>query len=251
MNPAEFANIAVSEQRFWWYRGMREILFGILDPLVAKRRLTRALDAGCGTGYFAKLVEQRYETPTFAVDYSSEGLMHGRRMGLRRLTRCDVGQLPFADASFDLVLSMDVIVHFEQGEELPALKEMARVLGPSGLLALRVSAFDGLRSRHSEFAQERQRFTRARLRAQVERAGLRELRSTYANTLLAPVAFAKFRIWEPLTKQAPASGVVPVAPWLDRALHVPLALEAKWLRAGGNLPFGQSLILIAESSRPR
>ena len=32
MNPAEFANIRQSEESFWWYRGMREILFGMLDP---------------------------------------------------------------------------------------------------------------------------------------------------------------------------------------------------------------------------
>ena len=31
MNPAEFANIAQSEGDFWWYRGMREILFRMLD----------------------------------------------------------------------------------------------------------------------------------------------------------------------------------------------------------------------------
>jgi SAM-dependent methyltransferase len=246
MNPAEFANIAVSEQRFWWYRGMRQILFAMLDPLVAKRHLTRALDAGCGTGYFAKLVEQRYEIPAVAVDYEWDGLTHGRRMGLRRLSRCDVRRLPFADATFDLVFSMDVLVHFDRGNELDAMRDMVRVLSPSGLIAIRVAAFDALRSRHSQFAHERQRFTRARLRALAQQAGLRVLRCSYANALLAPIALAKFRVWEPLTGQAPASGVVPVSGWLDRALHAPLAAESKWLGGGRNLPFGQSLILIAD-----
>jgi len=44
MNPAEFANIAKSEERFWWYRGMRSILFRMLDPFLAGRRVGRALD---------------------------------------------------------------------------------------------------------------------------------------------------------------------------------------------------------------
>ncbi len=246
MNPAEFANIAKSERQFWWYRGMRQILFGILDPLVAKRNIARALDAGCGTGYFAKLVQQRYEIPAVAVDFGWEGLQYGRKMGSKHLAQCDVRALPFVRDSFDLVLSMDVIVHFPRGEEMSAIAEMARVLAPSGLLAIRVSALDLLRSRHSEFAHERQRFTRDRLIRSVEAANLRVLRCTYANTLLAPIAFAKFRIWEPLTGTAPASGVGQVSGWLDRALHLPLAAEARLIRSGWNLPVGQSLVLIAE-----
>ena len=35
-------------------------------------------------------------------------------------------------------------------------------------------------------------------------AGIRVLRCTYANSLLLPVALAKFRLWEPLMRQAPA-----------------------------------------------
>ena len=52
--------------------------------------------------------------------------------------------------------------------------------------------------------------------------------------------------WEPLLRTAPQSGVQPVAPWLDRLLSAPLAMEAAFLGAGKNLPTGQSLLLIAE-----
>ena len=114
------------------------------------------------------------------------------------------------------------------------------------MIAIRVSALDMLRSRHSQFAHERQRFTRSRLMEAANAAGLNVLRCTYANSLLAPVAWAKFRLWEPLTKQAPASGVEPVPRWLDRALYAPLAIERRLTRAGIDLPAGQSLVLIAE-----
>ena len=68
----------------------------------------------------------------------------------------------------------------------------------------------------------------------------------YANTLLLPVALAKFRIWEPLIGEEPASGVEPVAPWLDRLLGAPLAAEAALIGAGVNLPMGQSVVVVAE-----
>src|SRR5437667_70849 len=83
--------------------------------------------------------------------------------------------------------------------------------------------------------RERQRFTRGRLMALFAGAGIRVLRCSYANSLLMPVALAKFRLWEPLTGTPAASGVQPVAPWLDDLLHVALAAEARWLGAGYNL----------------
>jgi hypothetical protein len=77
-------------------------------------------------------------------------------------------------------------------------------------------------------------------------SGIRVLRCSYLNTLLMPIALLKFRVWEPLLRKAPQSGVQPVAPWLDRLLFAPLAVEAVYLGAGRNLPAGQSLLLIGE-----
>ena len=245
MNPAEFANIAQAEQDFWWYRGMRQIMFRLLDPLIAGRRFRRALEAGCGTGHFAQALTGRYGLCVFPVDLEWEGLRRGQRLGVERLAQADVAALPFPAEAFDLAVSMDVIVHFPRGREEPAARELARVLAPGGILAMRVSALDALRSRHSEFAHERQRFTRGRLRSLIERQGLEVLRCTYANALLAPVAFAKFRICEPLLRSKARSGVRAVSPWLNRALYLPLEWESRWIGSGRNFPLGQSLILLA------
>jgi SAM-dependent methyltransferase len=246
VNPAEFANIARSEQNFWWYRGMRRILFRLLDPLIASRPVSRALEAGCGTGHFAKSMAERYGISVFPVDLGWNGLQYGRRLGVERLAQADIAALPFPDRAFDMTLSLDVLVHFPRGEESKPFAELARVLAPGGLLVVRVSALHALRSRHSQWAHERQRFTRSRLIRTAQAQGLRVLRCTYANSLLAPVAFAKFRIVEPLTRSAPQSGVGHVSPWLDRLLYAPLDLESKWIGSGRDFPLGQSLILLAE-----
>lgn len=246
MNPAEFANIANSEEHFWWYRGMRQIMFGLLDPVAGARAIHRVLEAGCGTGHFSKVLAERYGWQMYPADLGLEGLNYARGYGLERLAQADIRALPYHSGCFDAVVSMDVLVHLPRGEERGPVKEFHRVLRPGGLLAVRVSALDILRSRHSEFAHERQRFTRARLHAVLEAGGFRMVRSTYANSLLLPVALLRFRVWEPLTRAKPASGVTPVAPWLDRALSIPLACEARWIAAGGGLPVGQSLIVLAE-----
>ena len=142
------------------------------------------------------------------------------------------------------MVSLDVVVHVPRGKESAAFAEFARVLKPGGLLALRVSALDVLHSRHSDFAQERQRFTRRRLREGIETAGFAVERVTYLNSLLMPVSLFKFRVWEPLTKAPASSGVGLVPGWLDSVLYAPLRMEAAWVGAGGSFPLGQSLVLI-------
>ena len=246
MNPAEFAHIAAAERDFWWYRGMRAILFGLLDPLACKRSIRTVLEAGCGTGHNAALLRRRYGWKTYALDLQTEALRYAKESGVSLLTQGDVAALPFRSGTFDAVIALDVIAHFPRGQESRVFQELARVLAPGGLVVLRVAALDFLRSRHSEFTFERQRFTAKRLLCGLVAHGIRQLRCTYANTLLLPIATAKFRIWEPLMHEKPASGVRPVSAWLNRSLAVPLAAESRWLRAGLNLPLGQSLILIGE-----
>jgi ubiquinone/menaquinone biosynthesis C-methylase UbiE len=243
VNPAEFDNIARSERDFWWYRGMREIMFRLLDGLAA--RGASVLEAGCGTGHFSKVLGDRYGWRMTPLDLGREGLAYARGYELHRLVQGDIAALPFDNAAFDGLLSMDVLVHLPRGGESGALAEFARVLKPGGWLALRVSALDILRSRHSEFAHERQRFTKARLKQRVEAAGFQVERISYANSLLLPLALFKFRVWEPLTGARPASGVTPVAAWLNRLLLLPLRVEAAWIGRGGSFPAGQSLVLLA------
>ncbi len=246
MNPAEFSNIANLEKTLWWFRGQRQILYRMLDPVVSNRPIRRVMEAGCGTGYMSGDLASRYGWTMFPVDIAPEGLSYGRKLGIKRLCQGDIATIPYADQSFDALVSFDVIVHFPLGEEHRPLGEFARVVKPGGLLILRVPAYDFLRSRHSVFAHERQRFTRGRLTRQVSEAGFQIRRLTFANSFLLPVAFTKFRIWEPLTKQEPRSGVAPVPGWLDSMLYGPLAMEAQLIGRGINLPVGQSILVVAE-----
>ncbi len=99
----------------------------------------RVLDAGSGTGHtalaFAPLVAE-----VVAVDLTEAMLEQGRRLaeerGLTNITfqNGDVEQLPFPDASFDLVTSRYSAHHYPHPQA--ALREFKRVLRPGGTFLL-------------------------------------------------------------------------------------------------------------------
>jgi SAM-dependent methyltransferase len=99
--------------------------------------------------------------------------------------------LPFPHASFDLVISTDVIEHIVDDEA--ALREMRRVLAPSGRVFLTTPAYSWAYSRHDQFLHHVRRYDRVRLRATIEAAGLKLLHASRYNVLLAgPLIVARW-----------------------------------------------------------
>lgn len=245
MNPAELFHINAAEADFWWYRGMREILFDTLDRFRMGRTIRRVLDAGCGTGSIAENMTRRYGWQVIGVDATPVALQWlSRRQMLAVLS--DACALPLPDCACDAVVALDLLVHLPPGEESAVLAEFHRVIRPGGLLVVRAAAFSWLRSRHSTFIHESQRFTRSQLVRLTTGSGFRVLSSTYLNTLALPLALAKFRLWEPLFQLSPGTGVAPLPRWLNSLLLSGLRLERRWLRWGHHLPVGQSILLVAE-----
>lgn len=244
MNPAEFANIAATEENFWWFQGMNRMLWDFLDRHHTSGGLM--LEVGCGTGGVSSLFGSRYpESDVVSMDLAPEGLRYARGHGLRKLAQADMRNLPFLANRVQTLLALDVIAHLEPGEEHAVFDEFSRVLAPGGLLLIRASSFRWLRSRHSVYINERQRFRKRILLPALERSGFAPLRHTYANCLLLPVSLFKFRVWEPLTNAPPESGLQPLPPLLNSALKSALMAEAAWLRHGGQFPVGQSLWVLA------
>jgi SAM-dependent methyltransferase len=249
MNPAEFQNIATAEEELWWYQGQREILTRLIDRTPKLKSVKSVLEAGCGTGHSAKYLTDRYGWRITALDLSEVGLGHAQRRGLSCLVQGDITRLPVRSGKFDALISLDVIAHLAPREEPQAFREFARALRPGGQLLLRTAALECLRSRHSEFIRERQRLTRSQLERSLESAGFRVSYISYVNALLLPVAWFKFRAWEPLWDAPLASGVEPVSPWLNKLLGLAPTLESQWIRLGGTFPIGQTLLVVAEARR--
>jgi ubiquinone/menaquinone biosynthesis C-methylase UbiE len=95
------------------------------------RRGSSVLDLGCGEGVLALL--KRKNIYLAGVDFSPDLVAQARRNGYDAACVGSVTDLPFPAASFDYVISLDVFGHVGFGEKDQVLKEIRRVLRPSGV----------------------------------------------------------------------------------------------------------------------
>jgi len=115
-----------------WYELVRKHLV----PLEGKR----VLEVGCGRGGFVHVLTS-LKAVAFGCDFSASALQIARnRLRLDGLDSCvslaqaDAHHLPYADSSFDLIISCEALEHLL--DPSAALREMARVCRPGGWLYL-------------------------------------------------------------------------------------------------------------------
>lgn len=239
MEPSEYERTYAIEQHHWRSRGIRRLVRRSLAPLVAGAARPRVLEAGCGCGYLALELGARMDVT--AVDASPHALAACRRRGLPRLARADIGALPFVDAAFDAVVSIDALYHRAVADDAAALAELGRVCRPGGRVVLLLAAYEWMRSAHDLAVHTARRYTRRSVRRLAAAAGLAPERTGYFNAAVLPLAAAR-RLWRG-RGFAPASDLgLPPAP-LNALASAWLALEAEAaLRVA--LPFGLSVFAL-------
>jgi methionine biosynthesis protein MetW len=114
----------------------REFVWGGAERSEPLRRAVggpgrRVLDLGCRDGALTRLFAPGNEV--VGLDVDREALEHARRRGIETV-RADVeSPLPFADASFDVVVLAELLEHCREPQLV--VDEAARVLRPGGTLA--------------------------------------------------------------------------------------------------------------------
>jgi ubiquinone/menaquinone biosynthesis C-methylase UbiE len=118
----------------------RQALAPIARHMAGRRHAAlRLLDVGCGTGRFLAQVKSNWpRLPVTGVDLSPFYLAEARDR-LAAWSRVSLVEgageaLPFPDAAYDVVASVFLLHELPRAVRHGALKEMARVLRPGGLL---------------------------------------------------------------------------------------------------------------------
>lgn len=239
MDAAEFQTMIAADDRHWWYRGRRQIVMGAIERL-APPGDARILDAGCGSG--RTLDELARWGRVSGLDREPAGVAAARSRGHTDVRLGAVEELPWPNATFDLVTCLDVIEHTP--DDLRTLTELRRVTRPGGHLLVTVPAYPRLWSAHDVACSHYRRYTRDSLRAASGAAGWQALVETSFNAmLLAPIALVRWA--ERQRRTAPERSDLELTPGvLGPLLELPLRIEAALLRRGVRLPVGVSLLAV-------
>ena len=231
------------EQAHWWYTGRRKILAGFVEAIcreVTDRR-PRILDVGCGTG--ANLLMLAEYGDAEGVDISEDALAFCRERGLDKVRLGAGEELPYEDATFDLVTAFDVVEHMD--DDLAGLREMRRVLRPGGRVLLFVPTFMFLWGLQDDVSHHRRRYRLPELRRVLEEAGFEIERTTYANiTFFLPILLMR-KLMRLTGIRAESENTINVTA-LNGVLGRVLGAESSVLKVM-NLPFGVSGLCVARS----
>jgi SAM-dependent methyltransferase len=214
----------------WQYRLVIQELSGELGQ--------RVIEIGCGIGNFTGLLlDTRQAVAAIDVEAACiDRLLHRYpdRANLEAFA-CDVMASGFAGLqSFraDSCVCLNVLEHIEDDRE--ALRRMASVLEPGGIVVLLVPAFPCLYGPIDKMLGHHRRYTRASVSKLAEAAGLKVKFSRYLNAIGFFGWWANAHI---LKRTAQSSAQIAV---FDRYV-VPISSRLEsWMHP----PFGQSLFIV-------
>jgi SAM-dependent methyltransferase len=150
----------------------RELRGGILLEAILSRvePTSKLLDVGCGTGDNLKLFANS-RLDLHGVEYSPVSAGHARRLLSDRaaIATGSAMDLPYDDDAFDAAICIEVLEHVPDDEM--AMREIARVLKPKGILAVSVP-YRRYFSRYLKTMGHFRHYTRSSLDASLREAGL-------------------------------------------------------------------------------
>ena len=240
MNADEYLKLAEVEDRMWYFRSLHAHVARLLAGV---KRDAAVLDAGCGTG--GMILRLRAKEPGWkfsGIDFMPLACeLTRKRCGAEvDIREASVMALPFGEASFDAVVSADVICQVVDADV--AVKEFFRVLRPGGVVVINVPAYMWMWSYHDDSCQTKHRYTRPEVEGLLRAAGFAERRTTHWNALPFPLVWAKRKL---LRTAQDTSDVKDYPAAIDAMFGAMMSIEHAWLRAGGTWAWGTSVLAVA------
>jgi len=241
MDIATFAVESEVTRSHWWFRGRRRLFARTIESLGIGSGAT-ILDVGTGTGTNLRMLRDLGYTAVRGIEPSPEAIGHCAEHGFDNVTCGDATALPIEDDSCDLLLATDVIEHID--DDAAALREMRRVLRPSGHLLLSVPAFPSLWGRQDEVAHHRRRYRMRPLCELLGECGFTVVRRHHFNAILFVPIFVARRLmkWFGLK---PASENSINAPGLNALLTAIFSVDVA-VTPRVRPPFGVSILVVAQ-----
>lgn len=223
--------------KHWWNAGTKIFFFCLIKRMLPQG--AHILDAGCGVGDLLGLLQATYRV--VGIDSSEEAISYcTQRVPGINLIRGNVTTMPFENACFEGIVSLDVLYHEWVRNDAEALGEMYRLLKPGGKLFLQLPAYEWLRSSHDAWSYTSRRYTTSKVAELLKTSGFVNKRLAYRVCFLFPLAVLQRRILK-----AKHSDLKAMHPCINALFKQIMAFE-NFLALHVNFPFGLSVFGVAE-----
>lgn len=224
----------------WWIVG-RSRLFHTLFHAAPIPHGCKVLEIGPGAG--GNLSVWQFQSSPFLVlaDADQVALNVALTQGPASGAIIDASRLPFVNASFHQILMGDVLEHLPDDEG--AMKEVARVLQPEGLLVLTVPAYQFLWGQQDKLVGHQRRYRLRQLKKLVLNSGLDIQLVTYINWIMFPIAVG-FKLFMRVLRPRNYSDATSVPQFTNRLL-LRIFLFDLSVAQKVRIPFGLSILVVA------
>jgi ubiquinone/menaquinone biosynthesis C-methylase UbiE len=239
MDHNEYIKLADVEDRMWHFRSLHAHAQRLLAAGVAGKERPQILDAGCGTGGFIARMQRAQPDWRFSgIDFSPFACEFAtKRCAGADIREASITALPFAEASFDAVVSLDVVCQVQDNGK--AFGEFFRCTRPGGAVVVNLPAYRWMWSYHDETCQTKHRYGRRELAGLLTAAGFRDVRVTHWNMLPFPLLVLKRKVF----RTASATSDVRLFPApIEACFNAAMAVEHAWMKHVSGLPFGSSVL---------
>lgn len=235
MDESLVAKYPELERSHFWWATRREMVRELVADL-AHDPAPSILDVGCGSGLTGEMLTSLGAT-VVGVDVQRQ-----RESMTIDFVEGDYLSLSDRLGTFDVVLALDAIEHFESETEV--ISALSRNLKPGGHLVVTVPAYRFLWSSHDEANLHYRRYTRRTLRGALTAARLDVERIGYVFMGLAPPK-AALTVLERITRREAPTGT-GVDGLANRLASKYFGAETRLaLRRPNFLPFGTSVVAVA------
>lgn len=240
-----FHPLAEVEERNFWFRARNRIISWAARPFM--RAGATFCEVGCGTGYVLAGLASAYPHVKFSATeiYSTALSFAATRLPSASFYQMDARSFAFAD-EFDVIGSFDVLEHIEEDEAV--MRELHRALKSKGTLLLTVPQHPFLWSQQDEQVCHVRRYTRADIRAKLERNGFRVTLATSFVSLLFPAMLASRKRSRVDDAEYDMTADLRLSRPVNAIMGAVMGLEFGMIQVGVRFPFGGSLLIVAQKT---
>lgn len=249
--PTEgFEELFRHEETNFWFVTRNEVILHLIKRFTQAEHF-RFLEIGCGTGYVLKAVQSLTDAQVVGAEIHIEGLKFAqKRVPKARFIQLDATRIPFTE-SFSAVGAFDVLEHITEDEIV--IQQIFHTIEPGGFFYITVPQYPWMWSYLDDVAFHKRRYTRSELKRKLSEAGFTiSYCGSFVFTLFPAMVLSRWLNKKHDVEKNRNSGAereFNMPGWMNAFFTQLLKLDIFFIKNGIQLPFGGSLIAVAQKPK--